>query len=56
MDVKGSGERIDQLFNKVTNHGKQITADGLYSLRREVIKDKDLSEHETGVLQKAVDL
>jgi hypothetical protein len=56
MSVNGPGERIDRLFNQVSNHGKQITADGLYALRREVIKDKALSTHETDVLQRAVDL
>jgi hypothetical protein len=56
MHVKGPGEPIDQLYKQVTSNGKKITADGLYALRREVIKDKELSPHETEVLQKAVDL
>lgn len=56
MHVKGPGEPIDHLYKQVTDNGKGITADGLYSLRREAIKDKALSGHEAEVLQKAVDL
>ena len=56
MHIKNPGEPIDHLYKQVTGNGKAITADGLYALRREVIKDKDLSPHESAVLQKAVDL
>jgi hypothetical protein len=55
-------DKLDSLFDQVTGHGKQITANGLYSLRREVLaqakqgKWSELPAHASSVLERAVAL
>lgn len=55
-------DKLDSLFDQVTGHGKQITANGLYSLRREVlaeakqVKWSALPAHASSVLERAVAL
>jgi hypothetical protein len=55
-------DKLDSLFEQVTSHGKQITANGLYSLRREVLAEAKqakwsaLPAHASSVLERAVEL
>ena len=55
-------DTFDAVFNKVTNHGTQIDANGLFALRREVLraakaeKWTSLTDHATEVLERAVAL